>query len=134
MSGLIIIRALLTQTAPLVALVPATQIAAGVMPQNSPLPAIALTDISSTDRTTLRGQAVVKVTERVQITVIAKTLPELKTVMAAVRHACRNRVGNLAGFAGSTCRLDGKGPDFSDAEAQFCMQTQDTLVTFNEVA
>lgn len=134
MSGLKISRALLSESADLVAQVPLIRIIVGVIPQGTQLPAIALTDVSSTDRKTLVGQPQVKVTERIQITVIAKTIDELKGVMFLVRQACRDRVGTLGGFAGATCHLDGKGPDFNDPDAQFCMQTQDTLVTFNEAA
>lgn len=134
MSGLVITRLLLVENAAVTALVPAGRIFAGIARQGTVLPLIALTDVSSTDRNTLNGEATIKVSERVQITVMATSMKELKTLMAAVRRACRNRVGFLGGFQNATCRLDGKGPDFNDAEAQICMQTQDTWVTFNEAA
>lgn len=134
MSGVIIARRLLTDSAALVALVPATKIIAGIIPQGTALPCIAVTEISSTDRNTLSAMAVIKVTERVQITVMASTYAQAKQVIALVRKACRNKLGTVGSFANITCRLDGKGPDFTDSEAGFAQQSQDALLTFNESA
>ena len=134
MSGLIIARNLLVNRSALTALVPALRIISGVVPQGTALPVISLMDISSTDRDTLTRAAFIKVTDRVQITVMAATYPAVKQVMAEVRKACRNLTGTVGNFAGITCRLDGKGPDFNEPDAGFCMQSQDTLVTFNEAA
>lgn len=134
MSGVIITRRLLTDSAPLVALVPATRIIAGVIPQGTALPCIAITEVSATDRQTLKGVAVIKVSERDQITVMAATYPQVKQIMTLARKACRNVVGTVGSFPGVTCHLEGRGPDFIDPDAGFYMQTQDTRVTFNEAA
>lgn len=139
MSGVLITQKLLLADAAVLALTPGTKIFLGVVPQGTLLPAIGITEVSSTDRQTLAGSPVVKVTERVQITVLAATYKIQKDVIARVRHACRAKVGTVGEppgtvFQGVTCRLDGKGPDFNDPASNFFMQTQDTLVTFNEVA
>ena len=134
MSGLIITRNLLLARPALLALVPAVRVISGVVPQGTQLPIISLTDISSTDRDTLTRAAVIKVTDRVQVTVMGATYPQVKAVIAEVRKACRNMTGTVGNFAGVTYRLDGKGPDFNEPNAGFCMQTQDTLITFNEAA
>lgn len=132
MSGVIICRRLLTDSAALVAAVPVARIISGIIPQATALPCISLTDISSTDRHTLAAGSSIKVTERVQITVMGATYPEVKSTLALVRKACRNKSGTVGVYTFVTCRLDGKGPDFSDPAAGFSMQSQDTLITFNE--
>lgn len=133
MSGHIIARTLLTAHAGTIALVPATNIVSGVIPQAVTAPCIGITSVSSTDRNTLAAGTVIKVTERVQITVIGETYTKCKAVMTQVRKACRNKSGTVGSFTGITCRLDGKGPDF-DNEAGLAMQSQDLLITFDENA
>lgn len=134
MSGVIIARRLLTDSVALLVLVPSARILAGVIPQGTALPCIAVTDVSSTDRDTLSPRAVIKVTERVQITVMGATYAEVKAVLALARKACRNKIGTVGSFTFVTCRLDGKGPDFTDANAGFALQSQDLLISFNEPA
>lgn len=134
MSGVVITRLLLAARSELTALVPAVRVFTGVVPQGTALPCLAITAISSTDRDTLTRAAFMKVTDRVQVTVMAATYPAVKAVLAEVRKACRNMTGTVGSFAGVTCRLDGTGPDFNDQQAGFYMQSQDTLITFNEAA
>ena len=134
MSGVVITRLLLAARAELTALVPAARVFIGVVPQGTALPCLAITAISSTDRNTLTGSAFIKVTDRVQVTVMAATYPATKQVLAEVRKACRNITGSVGSFAVVTCHLDGTGPDFNDQTAGFYMQSQDTLITFNEAA
>lgn len=134
MSGVIIARRLLTDNATLVAAVPVARIISGIIPQGTALPCISLLDISSTDRHTLAAGSSIKVTERVQITVMGATYQAVKSTLALVRKACRNKAGTVGVYTLVTCRLDGKGPDFSDPVAGFSMQSQDTLITFNESA
>lgn len=134
MSGVIIARRLLTDSAPVVAVVPVGRIISGVIPQGTALPAIGITEISGTDRNTLAPAAQVMVTQRVQITCMAKGYVPLKELIQLVRRACRNRIGTVGAFARVTCRLDGRGPDFADPAAEICMQSQDVLITFHESA
>ena len=88
MSGAAIARQLLIARSGLTALVPANRIIAGVTPQATALPCIGITEVSSTDRLTLKGSAFIKVSETVQITVMAANYPDCKAVMAQARKAC----------------------------------------------
>ena len=133
MSGAAIARGLLVASTGLTALVPSTRIIAGVIPQGTALPCIGITEVSSTDRHTIKGMPVIKVTELVQITVLASTYPACKAAMSQARKAARNYVGDIGIFIGVTCHLDSKGPDFQ-SDAGFCAQTQDLRITFNETA
>lgn len=133
MSGAAIARQLLVARTALTALVPSARIISGVIPQGTALPCISVTEVSSTDRQTVKGQPVIKVTERVQITVMAADYVSCKQVIAQARKACRNVVGSIGAYSGITCHLDSKGPDFT-SEAGFCAQSQDVRITFNESA
>ena len=133
MSGAAIARNLLINSAGLTALVPSTRIIAGVIPQATALPCIGITEVSSTDRHTLKGGAFVKVTELVQITVLAATYPACKAALSQVRKAGRNYVGDIGNYTGITCHLDNKGPDFQ-SDTGFCAQSQDYRITFTEAA
>lgn len=126
MNGASIARARLLARPQLLALVPAARIIAGVIPQGTPAPAIASTEVATTDRHALSGQPVVKATALVQITVAAANYVQCKAVMAEVRRACRNYVGG-----GVTVHLDSKGPDF-ESEAGLAVQTQDLRITYDE--
>jgi len=133
MSGAAIARQLLIARAGLTALVPATRIIAGVIPQATLLPCIGITEIVSTDRMTLKGSAFVKVSETVQITVLAANYPACKAAMAQARKACRDFVGSVGTYAAITSHLGSKGPDFQ-TDTGICAQTQDIRISFNEAA
>lgn len=136
MSGVKIIRHLLTQSAALTAVVPNTdsRICAGVLKQGTPLPAIAITDIVGIDRNIVKAGATHHVTDRVQVTVITETYAQQRSLMALVRTACRDKIGTYIGIAGVTVHTDGRGPDFNDPQAGFYMQTQDFRIGFEEPA
>lgn len=132
MSAVKIIRALLLADAATLALVPATRIIAGVLPQGTTLPALAVTEVSGTDHKSLKPGAYARSTSRVQVTVVCSSYPAQKTLLAAVRHACRDRLGSVAGINGVAVLLDSKGPDFNDDSAGFYMQSQDFSVSYIE--
>lgn len=132
MSGVVICRQLLAGHAPLLALIPASRMFTGVVPQGTPLPCLAITTVSSTDRNTVAAMPIVKVAERVQITIMGATYPAVKSALLQARKACRNKLGAVGTFLNITCRLDGTGPDFNDIDAGFCMQSQDVFLTYNE--
>lgn len=133
MSGAAIARQLLIARAGLTALVPAARIIAGVIPQATALPCIGITEVSSTDRMTLRGSAFIKVSETVQITVMASTYPACKAAMAQARKACRDYVGDIGTYSAITCHLAFKGPDFQ-TDTGIVAQTHDIRITFSEPA
>ena len=62
---------------------PESRITAGVLPQGSNLPAIALMSISGIDRNILKPGSRRQVTERVQISVLAATYPAANKVTLA---------------------------------------------------
>ena len=132
MNGVIAVRSLLVGDTGLTALVAPERIAAGTLPQGTVLPAIALMSIVSVDRNILVPGAKRRVTERVQVTVLARAYPEAKTIIAAVRAAAGDRMPAIDGLSEVTVHTDSAGPDFLDEETGIHMQTQDFRVSFNE--
>lgn len=132
MSAVKIIRALLVADSALTALVPAARIIAGVLPQGTALPAVAVTEVSRITRNILKAGAYAQSTSRVQVSVMATTYPQQKQLLGAVRHACRDRIGTVAGVANVSVLLDSAGPDFNDPDTGFFMQSQDFEVSFTE--
>lgn len=132
MSAVKIIVNLLTAYAPLTALTTTSRIVAGVIPQGSALPAVAITEVSSTDNNIPNQGATRHVKSRVQVTVLAANYPSQKTLIGYVRKACADQIGTIAGVSGVTVHTDSKGPDFNDPDAGFYMQSQDFMVGFNE--
>jgi hypothetical protein len=132
MSAIKITRALLVADAALTALVPANRIVAGVPAQGVALPLIALTEVSRVDRNLVTGSATARVTARVQVTVMATSYPAQKTLLGAVRHAARSKVGTLSGVSNVAIQLDGTGPDLMQSDTSIYQQAQDFRVTFTE--
>lgn len=133
MNGVIAVRSLLVGDLRVTALVPPERIAAGALPQGTVLPAIALMSIGSVDRNIPSPGPKRRVTERVQVTVLARTYPEAKAIIAAVRAAAADRMPQIDGLSAVTVHTDSAGPDFLDEETGIHMQTQDFRVSFNEV-
>jgi len=92
MNGVIVVRSLLVADTGLTALVPEARIAAGSLPQGTVLPAFSLMSVSSVDRNIPAPGPTRRVTERVQVTVLARTYPETKTILAAVRKAAADHM------------------------------------------
>ncbi len=132
MNGVIAVRSLLVGDLPLTGLLPEARIAAGTLPQGTALPAIALMSISSVDRNVPSPGPKRRVTERVQVTVLVRTYPEAKAIIAAVRAAAADRMHQIDGLSDVTVHTDSAGPDFLDEETGIHMQTQDFRVSFNE--
>lgn len=132
MNGVIAVRALLVADIRVTALVPEARIAAGSLPQGTVMPAISLMSVSSTDRNVPSPGAKRRVTERVQVTVLARTYPEAKAILAAVRAAAADQMPMIDGLTDVTVHTDSAGPDFLDEETGIHMQSQDFRVAFNE--
>lgn len=132
MNGVIVVRSLLVGDARVTALVSPERIAAGTLPHGTVLPAIALMSIGSVDRNIPSPGPKRRVTERVQVTVLARAYPEAKTIIAAVRAAAADRMPAIDGLSEVTVHTDSAGPDFLDEETGIHMQTQDFRVSFNE--
>jgi hypothetical protein len=106
--------------------------AAGMLPQGTDLPAISLMSVSSVDRNISAPGPKRRVTARVQVTALARTYPETKAILAAVRVAAADRMPAINGLTDVTVHTDSAGPDFLDEETGIHMQTQDFRVSFNE--
>jgi hypothetical protein len=132
MNGVIAVRSLLVADTRVTALVPVARIAAGMLPQGTDLPAISLMSVSSVDRNVPAPGSKRRVTERVQVTVLARTYPEVKAIIAAVRTAAADQMPAIDGLTDVTVHTDSAGPDFLDEETGIHMQTQDFRVSFNE--
>lgn len=132
MNGVIAVRVLLVAETGVTALVPAVRIVAGMLSQGTSLPAISLMSISSTDRNIAAPGPKRRVTERVQVTVLAASYPAAKAIIRAVRAATADRMPAIDGLTDVTVHTDSAGPDFLDEETGIHMQTQDFRVSFNE--
>jgi len=132
MSGVAIVRYLLSQNANLIAEVPAAKIQAGVIPLNTVLPAISVMQVSGVPRNTvaMTSGATVLVTDRVQVTVMASNYPSQKSILALVRAALPVSDGTVNGFAVDSILPDGDGPDFFDAALGIYMQSSDWMTRF----
>jgi hypothetical protein len=132
MNGVIVVRSLLVADTGLTALVTEARIAAGSLPQGTELPAISLISVSSVDRNIPAPGPKRRVTERVQVTVLARTYPETKSILAAIRRAAADQMPAIDGLTDVTVHTDSAGPDFLDEETGIHMQSQDFRVAFNE--
>lgn len=131
MSGVAIVRALLAGNAALLASVPATRIFAGAIPLNTQLPAISVTQVSGTERSTVAmNEAKRLVTERVQVTVCTKTYPAKKSLLALARAALPNTRGAINGFDCDSVLPGPEGPDLDDPATAIYEQAQDFFVRF----
>ena len=132
MNGVIAVRTLLVTDTGMTAIVPPARITAGMLPQGTDLPAISLMSVSSIDRNIPAPGPKRRVTERVQVTVLAATYRQVKAILAAVRKASADQMPIIDGLFDVTVHTDSAGPDFLDEETGIHMQTQDFRVSFNE--
>ena len=131
MSGVAIIRSLLASNVGLTAVVPAVRITAGITPIETPLPAISVTQISSTQRLNVAMDTTkYLVTERVQVTVQTKTYQQQKSILALVRAALPLSRGTVNGFACDGIVPDLEGPDLFDPDSIAYFQSVDFFVRF----
>jgi hypothetical protein len=132
MNGVIAVRTLLVGDTGVTALVSEARIAAGMLPQGTVLPAISLMSVSSVDRNIPAPGPTRRVTERVQMTLLAASYPQVKAILAAVRKAAADQRPTIDGLYDVTVHTDTVGPDFLDEETGIHMQSQDLRVSFNE--
>lgn len=122
-------RYLLANNSALTARVPAARIMAGTVPINTVLPAIGITQISGTERITVAtNDTLVMVTSRVQVTVMAKSYADQKTILGLIRDALPNTTGTVNGVTVDSILPDTVGPDMKDEEAAIFYQSRDFFV------
>ncbi|MDD2742327.1 MAG: DUF3168 domain-containing protein [Rhodocyclaceae bacterium] len=111
-----------------------TRIMAGIIPQGTPLPAVAYNHISTVERnpTLAMNEAVTVATSRIEVAAQTKDYPTQKALLAAIRAACRNKQGVFNGITVDSVLVDTIGPDLRDDEAGIYMQTIDFKVTFKQ--
>lgn len=132
MSGSEIIWYLLANDADLVAVVPKTRIKSGVLPVNTQLPAISVQVISGSEHNNVPMNSVnVLVTNRVQVSVLAKKYADQKSILELVRRACPNTHGNVNGTEVDSIVPDTIGPDTFDPEETVYMQSRDFIVKYS---
>lgn len=114
------------------ALVPSARIMGGVLPQNTPLPAISVTRVSVVLRRTLTRQGKTHVVERVQATVLAETPDAQSEIQKAMLrlHAASPEVD---GIESVKIHHESGGPDFMNEDASIYLGSEDFRVTYNEV-
>jgi hypothetical protein len=131
MSSVAIVRYILANNAGLTATVPATAIAAGVVPINTDLPAISITQISSVPYNHV-GAPGNFYTDRVQVTVEATSYPLAKSIISLVRAAFTTyQRGMVNGFKCDSVQPDIAGPDLEDTQAGIHSQSLDFIVRWS---
>lgn len=132
MKGVAAVRAVLKADATLTALVPASRIVGGMLPQGTNLPAISLDSLSVVDRPLPNPGADRFVRERVQATIHASNWDSAKAVKRAVRNAGDSKFPTVSGISNVTIHLAGSGPEIENEEASINLEFQDFSVTYSE--
>lgn len=132
MSSEKVIYHLLSNNAPLALLV-STRIFGGIIPQETALPALAYNHVSTVENATIDANSPYGlVTSRVQVTVVSKDYPQLKSLIALVRKACNYQRGTINGVIVNSIVRDVVGPDFIDDASSLFMQSIDFKITYHE--
>ena len=131
MNGVAAVVQLLKADTGVTALVPSPRIMAGVLPLGSALPSIAVTPVSGTDMQTHDEPGQRFVTDRVQVTVLAASYPELEAVMSVVKRAGDAKRPDVSGIFNVVVRTDGQGPWFMNEAASIHLRTQDFKVSYS---
>lgn len=138
MSGVAVIRYLLANHAGVQAVIPASRIMAGVLPLNTAMPALAVSQISSVPFNLLRTNEPNKMhSDRVQVTALFKDptgtpagtgYPGLKAMLKLVLAACPSQRGTVNSVQVDSIVPDIEGPDFYNDVAQLHSCSRDFIV------
>jgi hypothetical protein len=132
-SGVAVVRYLLANAASVTAYVAAANIRGGVLPLNTTLPGISVMSVDGFPRLTVAMSATKRLmSERVQVTVHAKTYAEKNTIMARVAAAVPLSRGTVNGVLCECVLPDTNGPDLDDPEAQIYTLSRDFIVKWHE--
>ncbi len=130
MSGVAVIRYMLANNAPLIAVVTADKIKAGVVPINTALPAISIRQISGVEHELIKRGANQFVTERIQVSVLASTYPTQKSILNLIRSAVVSTRGTVNTFSVDSITHEGDGPDLYNDDPVIYEQSIDFMVMF----
>lgn len=134
MSGVAIIDSLLRASGPLTAEIAPKNMKGGRLADDAPLPALLMRSISIVDRQTLAREAMVRVTERVSVTIRAAAYREQRAIIKLVRSACAGAVIAASGDCRNIAVLTaGAGPELNGPGNTF-ERSQDFTVTYDEPA
>lgn len=134
MSGAAAVNYLLSNSANLIAAVPAARIlTAATLPLGTSLPAITISSISDSERLDVAMPNSTKKfrTERVQVLVHAADSAQLASILALVRHALPNTRGTVNGVALDSILPELVGPDLSQPEASIYERARDFIVKWH---
>lgn len=127
-----VIRALLVGAGALAERIPPERIVASTVKEETGLPALGITEVGDVPIGAIDAFAERSlVTSRVQVTVMAKTYPEVKALLKIVRRSCNFQRGQIADEEVVSVVRDTIGPDLDD-DAGNCFQSIDFKVTYYE--
>ncbi len=131
MSSTAIVRTVLAASAAVTAEVPAARIFVGSIAQGTTLPAIGIRIISGVERTTVSmAEASRYRTDRVQVTVHAKTYASKDAILELVRAALSPRTGTVGSFDVDSITPDFEGPDLDDDAPVIFERSRDFMVSW----
>jgi hypothetical protein len=105
----------------------------GLIPQNTTMPAVSYELISSVDIPPINAQASgVILRSRVQVSALARTYAEVKTIQEAIRRALHLKSGLIAGVQVNAITRELIGSDERDDESGLYMQGVDFLLIHEE--
>lgn len=138
MDGSAVILSLLCGDATVSALVPANaeppRITGDVLGQGVALPAYRVWKVSGGHESVIAPGVHRWVSQRIQLEAHGETLAQVKALMAAARHACREqRIAALGTLTNVVIELAGEGPEGISIDTGARVATQDFRVGYNEV-
>ena len=130
MSGVAAIRYLLANDATLIATVPATRIMAGILPINTTLPAISIRQISGNRHNVISHSSNELISERVQVSCLADTYAEQKTILGLVKDALPGTYDTINGVKVDSITQDFTGPDLYNDDPVIYEQSVDFIIKY----
>lgn len=133
MSGAAVVRALLAAHAAVRELIPnETGIVAGVLPLNSPVPALSVHTIDESEIPTMaRNLSRRTIVERVQVTALSRDYTEMKRLLKAAALGRGVHTGEVRGVRVLSVLPAGVGPEIPRDDGIY-EQSRDFMVTFSE--
>lgn len=130
MSAEKVIYNLLSTNTALIAVVPKTRIYAGLVPIDATYPALCYNLVSSFDNNAI-GLTTIKSRSRVQVTVVAKSYPDVKRIAKLVKTACNLKQGVFNNVVTDSVIMDNIGADYRDDETGVFYSTVDFNIVHN---
>ncbi len=130
MSGVAVVRYLLANNASLISVVPASKIMAGTLPIRTALPAISIRQISGSELKHIRRSDNELVTDRVQVSALASTYSQQKSILNQIRTALPATRGTINGVVVDSVQQDITGPDLYNEDPIIYEQSIDYLIKY----